>query len=428
MLLCAACSTPVVTPTATPVQRSSVLPATIVPTPVPSHVVMPIAVPTTVPASPTPATRPLLIWAVTTEAQREPVVKLLEASVRLARINAQVVAKTPDALSADLVAGTLAGLDPPDLIWGGSDDLFTLHEAGVLQPALDGLDERDFLPATIIGAGADSQRWGTPIAARGYLLLLYNRKLVSNVPQTTDNLLLQARLLNGGSRIGLVAGWVEMRWFEAWLHGVGGSSLNTNGTPNLDSAESIAALGLLKALRTAGPPPPSTYAEGAKLFRDGKAAFAIDGEWALTSYRSYSETLDLGYVALPIVSSAGKPAIAPLEGVYIMYAKQLQAAQRSAALKLVNMLLQPTSQQRIASELGYLPALRSELTSSVIRNDAALSAAASNALEAPGIAPTMAQRCVWEAGEVLLPPLLLGEATAEQVAQRLQERAMACTS
>jgi arabinogalactan oligomer / maltooligosaccharide transport system substrate-binding protein len=374
------------------------------------------------------ATRPLLLWAITTEAKREAVVAFLAETLRRAGVSATIIAKSPDALNADLVAGPLAGLAMPDLIWGGADDLFTLQRQKWLIETRDTSNTGDFLPATIAGATSAGKRWGTPVAARGYLLLLYNKQLVDNAPQTTNDLIAQARRRNSSSRAGLVAGWVEMRWLAAWQLGYGAKSLNAQGQPELNTAAMISALQLLQALRSAGPPPPSTYAEGAKLFRDGKAAFAIDGEWALGNYRAYSDTLDLGFAALPRVSETGQPAIAPLEGVYLMYTRQLEASQFAQADQLARTLLLPMTQQALARELGYLPALRSELTSSTVRNDPALAAAAISAAQAPGIIPNIAQRCIWEVGELLLPELLLGESAAAEVAERLQERSLACVA
>src|SRR5690606_24845382 len=81
-----------------------------------------------------------------------------------------------------------------------------------------------------------------------------------------------------------------------------------DGQPTLNTEEMIAALNLLKELRRTGPPPPSTYADGVKLFREGRAAFAIDGDWASASYRQYTHTLDLGIARAPRISATGRSA------------------------------------------------------------------------------------------------------------------------
>jgi arabinogalactan oligomer/maltooligosaccharide transport system substrate-binding protein len=424
LALLSACAAPPAVPTslpsATPTARST-------PTAPPTKATLPTPTQAPPAASATPLPqRPMLVWAVAPEAQREPLAKLLAAQGQAAGVPLTVVVKSADALAADLAAGSLAGLDAPDLYWGGADDLFLLQRTGAILPAKDGIVDADMLPATIEGSTAAGTRWGTPVAARGFLLLLYNQKLVERVPTTADDLLAEARRLNGGGNVGLVAAWVEMRWLQAWLAGWGERILAVDGSPQLDTPAMIEALGLLKSLRAAGPPPPSTYAAGAKLFRDGKAAFAIDGDWALSEYRRYTETLELGFAPLPTVSPAGQRALAPLEGIYLMYGAQLNEAQRGEAHKLAEALLRPGTQAALARELGYLPALRSAIRDSAVTRDPALRAAAQTAERAPGLPPSPGLRCAWESAEGILPLFLLGDLDAEETSARLQRDAETC--
>lgn len=394
------------------------------PTPLPTVTVQPTAASTPVPRA-TPAERPLLIWAVAPEPQQAALATLLNDTARSAGVPLLVVAKSPNALTTDITVGTQLG-QLPDLVWGGADDLFLLKEAGLLQPTADRLETRLFLPATVEGATSAGQRWGTPLAARGFLLLLYNRKLVDSAPQNTDELLIQARRLKNGQQAGMVAAWIEMRWLEPWLRGYASSTTTSDGSPQFDTPAMVSVLGLLKQLRTTGAPPPTTYADGVRLFRNGRAAFAIDGDWKLPEYRTYSETLDLGYAPLPIVSATGRPALAPLEGVYLMYSANLDDGQLAAGQRLAGALTQVAAQARIAKELGHLPALREALRSPAVTSDPALAAAATYALTAPGIPPQPGLRCAWAAGEQVLPQLLLGELNPEQAAKRLQDWATAC--
>jgi maltose-binding protein MalE len=430
-VLLAACAAP-----ATPSTPVTQVAATSLPTALPTATIpatpFPSATQTLTPmagtiVTPTPLldARPLLIWAIAPESQRDALTKLLEQTARSAGISVLVVVKTPNALATDIAAGALLG-PQPDIIWGGADDLFLLKQANIIQPANDQLDDRTFLPATIEGATANGQRWGTPVAARGVLLLLYNRKLIESAPRTTDDLLSQARRLDGGQQVGMVAAWIEMRWLEPWLRGYGSTSITSNGTPQLDTPAMVAALGLLKQLRSTGATPPTTYADGARLFRNGKAAFAIDGDWSLPEYRTYSDTLDLGYAPLPTISATGRAALAPIEGVYIMYSSSLNGSRLAQGHRLGIALTQPIAQTQIAHDLGYLPALRAALRTQAVMDDPALAAAAAHALAAPGIPPQAGLRCAWAAGEQVLPQLLLGELNAEQAATRLQNWAKAC--
>jgi arabinogalactan oligomer/maltooligosaccharide transport system substrate-binding protein len=337
-----------------------------------------------------------------------------------------VMGKSTDALVTDIRADVLGGLPPPDLVWGTQDELGFLQRSGFLQPAEDQLDTQGFVPATISGATLEGQRWGTPLAVQGYLLLLYNRGLVAQPPRTTDELISQARALTGGDRYGLVSAWAEPRWFLAWLAGFGGAPLAADGTPVLDTPQMIAALDLLKELRTSGPPPPSTYTEGARLFRQGRAAFAIDGDWSLEGYRAYSETLDLGVAAMPVVPATGRIAASPLSGSYLMYGRSLDGVRREQALALGAALARPPAQARIAGELGLLPALRAALRDPAVGRDAALAAAATQVEQASGLPATQGLHCVWDAIRGQLPPVILGQQVQADAAKNMQAFAEAC--
>lgn len=367
----------------------------------------------------------LHIWVVSGKEQREPLMTFLNAAAAQAGVAVTLIPTSPDSLTMSTVADADTHVELPDVIWGNEDDLFILQRAGLIQPPDDGLDDNLFLPATLTGARAEGKRWGTPIAARGALFLLYNRKLVAAAPTTSDELIVRTREATTGERFGIVSAWVEGRWLEAWLRGAGTGSLSA-ASISLDTPAMVRALDLLKELRNSGPPPPSTYSEGARLFREGKVAFAIDGDWSLARYRSYTETLDLGIATLPSFSATGQPAVGPLGGLYLMQSTGLKGEASVQARLLARSLTSEAMQLRLARDLAVLPAQRALLRSPVISNDPALSAAARYAELAPGIPPLAQLRCAWAASEIMLPYLFLDEMDAQQTAKRLQEQAETC--
>ena len=375
---------------------------------------------------PTPPPSALILWVVA-EGLRLDAIKQLVADLRRpGDAEVVVVGKSASGLVTDIRSDALAGLPPPDLFWSSTEDLGFLQREGMLQPADDRLEASAFLPAAIEGATLDGQRWGTPLAAQGALLLLYNRALVDQPPRTTDELIVQSRARDRGDMYGLVAGWAEPRWLLAWLAGFGGAPLSADGQPTLDTPQMQSALNLLKELRTAGPPTPSTYEAGVKLFRQGRAAFALDGDWQLDHYRVYSDTLDMGIAALPAIPATGRAAVAPLGGVYLMYGRLLVGARREQALALGVALAQSPAQARIARQIGQLPALRSALRDPAVAANPELLVAVSQAERAPGLPPTIALHCAWRAIAAELTPVLLGELAPADAAREMQTSAEAC--
>jgi arabinogalactan oligomer/maltooligosaccharide transport system substrate-binding protein len=407
------------------------VPAEVPTTPLARPAPLPTPRPTAAPpvtAIPQPTAPPgaLVLWASMEGQQLEALRRLIAEVSQPLGIEVQLVGKSPDGLHADLRAAALSGLPLPDLLWGTQDDLGIVQRQGLLQPAADGLDAGAFLPAVIAGATLEGQRWGTPLAAQGSLFLLYNRRLVERPPRTSDELIVAARAQTSGDRYGLVAGWAEPRWLAAWLAGVGGATLGPDGAPDLDTPQMLAALNLLKELRIAGPPAPSTYADGARLFAGGQAAFAIDGDWSLEGYRQYTDTLDLGIAPMPVVPSSGRVAAPPLGGIYMMYGKSLDGVQLERARALGAALAQPATQARLARDLGLLPALRAALADPAVRDNPALATAAAQIDGAAGLPPTRALRCAWSAIAAELPLVLLGDVRQEDAGQLMQASAANC--
>jgi len=409
------------------------------PVPVPAQPA-PTSAPTSRPVTPRPTAAPaattilepvapagaLVLWAVAAGAQLDALKRLTAELSQPIGIEIVVIGKSANGLQADIRANALAGLPLPDMILGTQDDLGILQRGDLLLPAGDGLDPAAFIPALITGSTIAGQRWGTPLAAQGALLLLYNRRLAPTAPQTTDELITRARQLTGGERYGLVMAWAEPRWFVAWLNGFGGAAISSDGSPSLDTPQVVGALNLLKELRASGPPAPSTYEEGVALFQQGRAAFAVDGDWSLAGYADYTDTLDLAIAPLPIIPATGHSAASPLGGFYLMYGKSLAGARLDQARAFGVALTQPTAQARIARDLAWLPALRAALADPAVTTTPALAAAAQQAEDAPGLPPNQALRCTWDAIKAELPPLLLGELAQEDAGHLMQASATNC--
>lgn len=378
--------------------------------------------------APTPQPAALQLWAAASGPQAQALQRLIGELAAPQGLAVNVTTRSSDALYADISADRLAGEPPPDLIWATQEELALLQRDKLIQPAADGVDERAVLPATLAGAALEGQRWGTPVAASGMLLLFYNRKLVSGAPASTDALIVASRAQRRDGNAGLVAGWAEPRWFAALLAGYGGSLVGPDNRPTLDTPQTLAALNLLKELRVAGPPAPSTYGEGARLFQHGKAAFALDGDWAVESYRQYTDTLELGVARMPVVPATGRVAAPPLNGIYLMYSSALSGERQAQARKLAAALLQPDAQARIARDLGLLPALKSALASPAVQQHPLLGPAAAQADGAAGLPATRGLHCAWETLAVTLPSVLVGDLAPAKAAPQLQSDALACLS
>jgi arabinogalactan oligomer/maltooligosaccharide transport system substrate-binding protein len=402
-------------PPPTPTEQATSIPNTPPPTAEPEVTLLPAS---------TPLPEELALWVALDTPFSEQLQQIIAEVNVQHRLAIMVTIKTTDALQADLQAALAAHLPLPDLIMASQDDLGILARQQFIQPAPDGLDMMSVVPALLDGASMDGQRWGTPIAANGSLYLLYNRKLVGQPPASTDGLIVAARDQVTGGRFGITAGWAEPRWLAAWLAGSGGSVLDGSGEPNLNTPAMETALNVVKALRGAGVPPPSTYGAGATMFREGKIAFAIDGDWAIKSYQNYTETLDLGIAPMPRVSATDIPAAGPLSGSYLLYSASLSGTRLEQATNLAKALLEPDTQVRLAQELGWIPAIRAVSADERLHDLPAITMAQID--QASGLPPSEALRCAYRAMEIIQPLVILEEVKVEDAGRLMQDRALKC--
>ncbi len=404
------------------------------PTPTSASRIARPAPPTTPPATPTVPPTPLptptatpsntlLLWTSEEGEALDTVHQMTHEFGDRQDIAITVVAKQPAAMRVDVQASDLAGVRRPDVLWGTHNDLAELLHDNRLQPVtLNGGEHTDFHPAAITSATFDNQLWGYPLTLQNGLLLLYNRAYVTHPPTTTDDLIVQARAFaerrtaeatatettdtdpDTETPYGLVSAQTEAWWAMAWLNGVGGAVTTPDGTrPTLNSAEMTTTLYLLRELQPATPPDPPPYEGLHPAFRAGGAVLAIDGDWAIPTYRAVSDTLDMGVAPMPRVAATGRTAASPYGGSYLMLYDAIPARQHAYAEALATFLTTPTTQLRLAQTLHRLPARSDILTDTALLDDDMLAAMAAQTDAAIGLPPTPALRCAMQALNAYLP-------------------------
>ncbi|EFO80207.1 extracellular solute-binding protein family 1 [Oscillochloris trichoides DG-6] len=405
LLFLAACAAPPNSPTPSPV----------VPTQAPSPTPSPLP-------SPTPVARSLRLWVGEDAAALPAIQAVITNFTQASGTPITVIPKPPDALRLSVAGLSLSGEAPPDLIWADQEILAGLLADGYLQPVRA---SGDALPGLQTAATSQSQLWGIPITAQNQLLLLYNRSRISSPPTSSDDLITSSRAAQGG----LVMVWDEPYWLVPWLYGFGGSlTAGADGPPSLNTPAMLAALNLFGELAVAAPAEVKTYRGGQRWFGEGEVGLMVDGEWALSEYRSLTETLDLGIAPLPRIPATNQAALPLISGSFLMFARDLSRDDLKPAEELAHYLEQPTTQIELALALGRLPASMEALADPRLQADPGRAAAANQARQAPGLPPTKAARCALFGIDVWLPSLLKGNLDQAETAEAMQAEAEACVT
>ena len=210
----------------------------------------------------------------------------------------------------------------PELVYAPDDDIVPWARSRIIQP-VDTVMGASFMKQFADNAvGAVSYRghaYAAPDISGGQLLLMYNRKIATDSamsqftgfiwpPDNANDLLKAVKGFNDPSKnqYGLVFNEIDPLWLVPWVGGFGGALIDTNGKPTLNTPSVIDALAYEYSLRTgAGLSPAVDNASADRIFRAGRAAFMINGDWSI---RSYQDTFgaDFGMTRLPVVNKTGK--------------------------------------------------------------------------------------------------------------------------
>ena len=241
-----------------------------------------------------------------------------------------VVNKDVEALREDFQTASLAG-DPPEILWTVADHVGPFTAADLILPLDDMTDPATYVPAAADIVTVDGTLWGAPVSFGNQLMLYWNKELAGDAaPADTDALIAKAKELTGDGNYGLVFNQTESFWMFPWLGGFGGSVFAEDGvTPTLDTEAMTNTLQFMYDLKYTDKimPAEADYNVADGLFKDGKAAMIINGDWTLGAYSAPPDDPEapglgdnLGVAPIPQITGFDWPA-PYVAGTFIMVAK-----------------------------------------------------------------------------------------------------------
>ena len=254
----------------------------------------------------------------------------------------------------------LVGNDPsaaPDLFLFAHDKIGVFAEMGILAPVAPLLEDGTldaFLPMTIDAATYKGTLYQLPLYFET-LLFMYNRRYMRDeeVPATTEALYDYMENNTGRGRYGFVEQHSTAYYCAAWIHGFGGSIIDSSAVPFPDEQAVQEALAYhLKFVKLM--PGETEYNTVNTLFLEGKADATIGGPWMVPSAREAG--IDLGIAPMPTVDETGL-ALAPYSGVQGLHVLKAAAEKKTDAVKaLLRALAKPEIGTSLALASGCAPA------------------------------------------------------------------------
>ena len=319
-----------------------------------------------------------------------------------ANVTFTVVNKDVEKLRTDFQASSLAG-NAPDLLWTVSDHVGPFTAASLIEDLTGKLDTSIYVPNTVSAVTAGGKLWGVPISNGNQLMMYWNKSIAgATLPADSDALAAAAKTYTSATagKYGLVFNQTESFWLVPFLGGYGGSVFAADGvTPTLNTPEMIKALTLLHNWKFTDQitPKEADYNGADGLFKAGKAAFIINGDWAMADYvKAIGDNLGVAPIPKLVGGDVPKPYTA---GSFFMVAAGVadNADKQAVVMDFMNWATAKDQQVNMVKVLQRLPANAAALQDPIVTGNALLAGAA-QAVQAGVPQPTNIQmRCVFDA-------------------------------
>jgi arabinogalactan oligomer/maltooligosaccharide transport system substrate-binding protein len=174
-------------------------------------------------------------------------------------------------------------------------------------------------------------------------------------------------------------------------------------------------------------PMESDYNGADTLFKEGKAAMIINGDWSLGGYKdAFGDTL--GVARIPQVSATDEWPHPYTSGVYLMFPVSLQEdeAKLEAVKDFARFVTSANNQALMIAKLNRLPALEAALDDPLIANDLILKGSADQMTVGTPMPTVSEMRCNWDAMKPEMQAVLADTKAPEQAAEDMQTAAESC--
>jgi arabinogalactan oligomer / maltooligosaccharide transport system substrate-binding protein len=319
----------------------------------------------------------------------------------------------------------------PELARGANDLATGFLASGALQPAghlFDAAFLAQFFPGALSSTVVSGTLWAVPDNYGGQLMLLYNKKLVTEVPASTGAWIDQLKTLSddGKGHYGLVYNLNEPYWLIPWIAGFGGWPLDASDHPDLYNQAVVDALAFVHDLKYVQHvlPPEATYDRAAELFRAGNAAYLIDGPWNFDSYRAAG--MEVGIALLPRVSQTGLEPVPLTTSTDWFFNRNLSGLRLEAARRFVAYMTGEAAQTMWLEKLGRLPSNRQIAQRDVVQSDSLLFGQLQQLARGRGVSPAPAMLCVLQAMRPGLEGVMADAISPTDAALQMEQGAKAC--
>jgi Maltose-binding periplasmic proteins/domains len=346
-------------------------------------------------------------------------------------VRAEQLYKETEELRSGFIIAAIAG-QGPELVYGPSDQVGPFQVMDIIMP-LENLFDKNYLAGFTPKALTYYKGHLYQIADKlgNHLTLVYNKKLVQVPPHTDEELIALGKKLtkdfNGDGKIdqyGLVWNYTEPFFFIPFMTGFGGWVMDENGTPTLDTKGTVDGLKFIQDLRDKYKiiPSEADYNIADILFKDGKAAMIVNGDWSWSGYQKAG--IDIGIAPLPKITSTGlwcAPMISP-KGFSVNV--NVSGEKKKWVVELLKFLTSPENELETAKALNTMPTQTVLYKTDFIKNSEIMQNSQLQ-IDRGRLMPVVPEmRAIWDSMRPSYQAVLNGVKTPAQAASDMQRDAL----
>jgi arabinogalactan oligomer/maltooligosaccharide transport system substrate-binding protein len=346
-------------------------------------------------------------------------------------VTIEVTNKDVEALREDFQTASLAG-DAPEVLWTVADHIGPFTAADLILPLDNLVDKATFVPAAADIVTADGTLWGAPVSFGNQLMLYWNKELVGDeAPADSDAMIAKAKELTSDGNYGLVFNQTESFWMFPFLGGFGGSVFAEDGvTPTLNTDAMKNTFQFMYDLKYTDKimPAEADYNVADGLFKDGKAAMIINGDWTLAAYaEALGDKLGVGPIPQLTGYDYPKPYIA---GAFLMVAKAVgdNPDLQTVVADFIKFATSEASQVDMVKTLKRLPGNAAAIEDAVVVGDPLLGGAALAATKGVPQPTNLEMRCVFDSATAAVRDMYTGNSDIEGIVSTMQTATETCIS
>lgn len=341
----------------------------------------------------------------------------------------EVVNKDVEALREDFQTASLAG-DAPEVLMTVADHVGVFTSADLILPLDDMIDRAAYVPAAADIVTAGDKLWGAPFSFGNQLMLFWDKeKLGAEPPADSAAWIAAAKEQTSGDNYGIVFNQTESFWLVPFLGGFGGSVFAEDGvTPTLNTDAMKSALKFMYDLKYTDKvmPAEADYNVADGMFKEGKAASIINGDWVIGTY---GDTLGdkLGVAPLPklVGGDFPKPYIA---GTFFMTSKAVgeDADLKTVVSDFMKFATNTENQVDMVDTLRRLPGDAAAIEDAIVTDDPLLAGAAEAAQLGVPQPTNVEMRCVFDSMTAAVRDLYTGNSDIDGIVSTMQSSAETC--